>query len=68
MEQIPWHTPAILVPPGNRPNYAGTLATCLRHWRDEMNPLEQVTAMIAVGSDKWLEPEDLLRLSVALPE
>ena len=68
MGHIPWNNPAILVPPGNHPNYAGTLASCLRHWRDEMNPVDQVTAMIAVGGGQWLEPEELMRLSVAMPE
>lgn len=67
MEHISWNSPAILVPPGNRPNYTGTLETCLRHWRDEMNPVDQVTAMIAVGNGRWLEPEDLLHLSFTLP-
>jgi len=68
MEQISWNSPAILVPPGNRPNFSGTLASCLRHWRDEMNPVDQVTAMIAVGNGMWLEPEELLHMSVTLPE
>jgi hypothetical protein len=68
MEQIPWNIPAILVPPGSRPNYTGTLASCLRHWRDEMSPVDQVMAMIATGGGRWFEPEELLRLSVNMPE
>ena len=68
MGRIPWNSPAILVPPGNHPNYAGTLAACLRHWRDEMSLVDQVTAMIAVGGGQWLEPEELMRLSVDMPE
>jgi hypothetical protein len=68
MEQIPWNMPAILVPPGNRPNYTGTLEACLRHWRDELKPVDQVTAMIAMAGGKWIEPEELLRLSVDMPE
>ena len=68
MGHLPWNSPAILVPPGNLPNYAGTLAKCLRYWRDEMNPVDQGTAMIAVGNGEWLEPEELMRLSVIVPE
>jgi hypothetical protein len=68
MGHLPWNSPAILVPPGNQPNYAGTLASCLRHWRDEMTPVDQVTAVIAVGGGQWLEPRDLMRLSVDMPE
>lgn len=60
--------PAILVPPGNHPNYTGTLSACLRHWRDQLGPVQQVTAMIAMAGGRWIEPEELLRLSVDLPE
>ena len=41
---------------------------CLRYWRDEINPVDQGTAMIAVGNGEWLEPEELMRLSVIVPE
>ena len=68
MEQIPWNMPAILVPPGNRPNFTGTLEACLRHWRVEMSPVDQVMAMIAMGGGRWFEPEELLRLAVKMPE
>jgi hypothetical protein len=68
MGHVPWNSPAILVPPGNHPNYAGTLAKCLRHWRDEMNASDQLAAMIAVGNGEWLAPEELMRLSVTIPE
>ncbi|MES2253793.1 MAG: hypothetical protein V4559_01985 [Pseudomonadota bacterium] len=60
--------PAILVPPGNHPNYTGTLSACLRHWRDQLGPVQQVTAMIAMAGGRWIEPEELLRLSADLPE
>lgn len=68
MEQIPWNMPAILVPPGNSPNVSGTLAFCVRHWRDKLGPVQQVTAMIAMAGGRWIEPEELLRLLVDLPE
>jgi hypothetical protein len=66
--QIQWDMPAILVPPGNHPNYTGTLSACLRHWRDQLGPVQQVTAMIAMAGGRWIEPEELLRLSADLPE
>ena len=68
MGQLQWDMPAILVPPGNHPNYAGTLAACLRYWRDQLGPVQQVTTMIAMAGGRWIEPEELLRLSVNLPE
>jgi len=68
LEQIPWNMPAILVPPGNSPNVTGTLAFCLRHWRDRLGPVQQVTAMIAMAGGRWIEPEELLRLSADMPE
>ncbi len=68
MRQIPWNMPAILVPPGNKPNYSGTLAACIRYWRDELSPVHQVTAMIAMAGGRWIEPEELLRMSVEMPE
>lgn len=68
MGQIQWDMPAILVPPGNHPNYTGTLSACLRHWRDQLGPVQQVTAMIAMAGGRWIEPEELLRLSADLPE
>lgn len=67
MGRIPWDSPAILVPPGNRDNIKGTLASCLRHWRDEMNPTLQVTSMIAMGGGRWLEPEEMMGLIPTLP-
>jgi hypothetical protein len=67
MGQIPWNMPAILVPPGNHPNIAGTLESCLKHWRDEMTPVQQVTAMIAMSGGRWIEPEELLKLSLVMP-
>lgn len=60
MEHMSWQSPAILVPPGNKPNYSGTLADCLRHWRDEMTPLEQTAAMIAMSGGRWLEPSEII--------
>jgi len=66
--QIQWNMPAILVPPGNNPNVTGTLASCVRHWRDQLGPVQQVTAMIAMAGGRWIEPEELMRLSVDLPE
>ena len=68
MGQIQWNMPAILVPPGNNPNVTGTLAACVRHWRDQLGPVQQVTAMIAMAGGRWIEPEELMRLSVDLPE
>src|SRR3954463_11974843 len=50
--QIQWDMPAILVPPGNHPNYTGTLSACLRHWRDQLGPVQQVTAMIAMAGGR----------------
>jgi hypothetical protein len=67
MEHMSWQSPAILVPPGNRPNYSGTLADCLRHWRDEMSPVEQVTAMIAMGGGRWLAPNEIISMVNGLP-
>ena len=68
MGQIQWNMPAILVPPGNHPNYSGTLADCIRYWRDQLGPVQQVTAMIAMAGGRWIEPEELLRLSADMPE
>ncbi len=67
MEQIPWNMPAILVPPGNRPNYSGTLSDCMRYWRDEISPAEQREAMIAMGGGRWLEPYELVLMSRTMP-
>ena len=67
MGRIPWDSPAILVPPGNRDNIKGTLATCLRHWRSEMHPALQAASMIAMGGGRWLEAEEMMSLLTALP-
>ena len=50
MGRIPWNSPAILVPPGNRDNIKGTLSSCMRYWRDEMDPPDQNAAMIAMAT------------------
>ena len=68
MGQMPWNMPAILVPPGNHPNYTGSLQACVRFWRDQLSPVQQVTAMIAMSGGRWIEPEELLRLSLDMPE
>ena len=68
MGRIPWNLPAILVPPGNRDNIKGTLSSCMRYWRDEMTPAEQVAAMIAMGGGRWIEPEELMALMPQIPE
>lgn len=67
MEQTLWNMPAILVPPGNRPNYSGTLSDCMRYWRDEISPAEQREAMIAMGGGRWLEPYELVLMSRTMP-
>jgi hypothetical protein len=68
MGQVQWNMPAILVPPGNHPNFSGTLIDCIRYWRDQLGPVQQVTAMIAMAGGRWIEPEELLRLSANMPE
>ena len=68
MRRIPWNSPAILVPPGNRDNIKGTLSSCMRYWRDELTPPDQNTAMIAMGGGRWLEPNELLTLLPELPD
>ena len=68
MEQIPWEYAGYSGAARRRPNFTGTLEACLRHWRDEMSPVDQVMAMIAMGGGRWFEPEELLRLAVKMPE
>jgi hypothetical protein len=66
--QVQWNMPAILVPPGNMANVSGSLAFCVRYWRDKLGPVQQITAMIAMAGGRWIEPEELLRISVDLPD
>ena len=67
MEQIPWNMPAILVRPGNHPNFTGLLSDCMRYWRDDLSPVEQRDAMIAIGGGRWLEPYELILMSRTMP-
>ena len=66
MTQIAWNSTATIVPYGNKPQFSGTLATCLAHWRDQLNPVDQVTCFITIDTPidgkACLEPEDIAML------
>jgi hypothetical protein len=68
MGQIPWDMPAILVPPDNDSNFTGTLATCVRHWRDDMRPSQRAKAMVAMAAGRWLDSQELLRLCALMSD
>jgi hypothetical protein len=68
MGQIPWDMPAILVPPDSDTNFNGTLAACVRHWRDDMKHSQRAKAMVAMAAGRWLDSKELLRLCALMSD
>jgi hypothetical protein len=72
LEQALWDMPARLVISLNRPVYRGSLAMCVRHFRDQLSLVGQVTSHIALESGmvdgkSWLGPEEIHGLLDGLP-